>query len=139
MMPPVRLLAGLLLALLAAQFASAADEASTRVFELRTYYTLPGRLDALLARFRQHTCALFEKHGMTNIGYWVPADEKDGSRHKLVYVLAHASRESAKASWAAFSADPEWKAVRTGSEADGRIVEKVESVFLTPTDFSALK
>ncbi len=107
-----------------------------RVYELRTYYTEPGKLPNLLARFRDHTCALFEKHGMENIVYWVPADEKDGSANKLVYLLAHANREAATASWKAFGADPVWKEVRTKSEASGKIVSKVDSVFLETTDFT---
>jgi len=124
-----------LAAILPATLMTAAP-ADTRVFELRTYTTPPGKLPNLLARFRDHTCALFEKPGMTNVAYWVPADEKDGSADKLVYLLAYPSREAAKASWAAFMADPEWKAVREASEVDGKIVAKVESIFLAPTDYS---
>lgn len=113
-----------------------AAEADTRVFELRTYTATPGKLDAVLARFRDHTLMLFARHGMENIAYWVPVEAKDGAGEKLVYLLAHKSREAAKASWAAFGADPEWKAVRQASEANGKIVAKTESVFLAPTDFS---
>ena len=115
--------------------ARAAGAAETRVFELRTYTTAPGKLDALLARFREHTMTIFARHGMENVAYWVPADAKDGAGEKLVYLLAHRSREAAKASWAAFSADPEWQAVRKASEADGKIVTKVDAVFLAPTDY----
>ncbi len=110
--------------------------AAAPVYELRTYTTPPGKLDALLTRFRDHTCKLFEKHGMKNIGYWVPMDEKDGAKNTLVYFLAHESREAAKKSWAAFGGDPAWQAVRKASEAAGPIVSKVESVFFTPTDYS---
>jgi len=113
--------------------ARAADEP---VYELRTYSTLPGKLDALLARFRDHTCKLFEKHGMVNVGYWVPLDAKDGAGDKLVYLLQHKSREAAAASWKNFGADPVWVAARTASEAAGKIVAKVESVFLTVADYS---
>ena len=115
-----------------------AEAASTRVFEIRTYTTLPGRLDALNARFRNHTTKIFKKHGMENIGYWVPQDEP---RHgnTLVYVIAHKSRDAAKDSWAAFRADPEWQKVSKESEADGKIVEKVESVFADPTDYSPIR
>jgi hypothetical protein len=108
------------------------------VYELRTYTTVEGRLDALLARFRDHTTRLFEKHGMKNVGYWIPADEPR-SKNTLIYLLRHESREAAKKSWDAFRKDPEWIKARTASEAGGKIVEKVESVFLTPTEFSALK
>jgi hypothetical protein len=108
------------------------------VYELRTYHTLPGRLDALIARFRDHTSKLFEKHGMRDIGYWVPADAP-ASQNTLIYILEHNSREAAKKSWDDFQNDPEWKKVRDASEADGKIVEKIDSVYMTPTDFSKLK
>ena len=113
-------------------------EASIRLFEIRTYTTEPGKLDALHTRFRNHTTKLFEKHGMTNIGYWTPAD---GERAKdtLVYVLAHDSREAAEKSWQGFRSDPAWIKAKTESEAPGPIVKKVESVFLTPTDYSELR
>lgn len=114
--------------------------AADRVFELRTYTAAPGKLDALKARFRDHTVKLFEKHGITNIGYWVPADapQKDNT---LIYIVAHSSREAAKKSWAAFGADPDWVKARTESEKDGRLTIQggVTSVFLDPTDFSAIK
>lgn len=109
-----------------------------KVYELRTYYTHPGKLEALNTRFRDHTTRLFEKHGMTNLGYWVPQDEPAHS-NTLIYVIAHESREQAKKNWAAFSADPEWQKVRTASEANGKIVEKVDSVFMDATDYSKIK
>lgn len=112
-----------------------AAETKVRVFELRTYTTLPGKLDALHARFRDHTTKLFEKHGMTNLGYWTPADEPR-SKDTLIYVLAHDSRAAAEKSWQGFRTDPEWHAARDASEASGKIVSKVESVFLEPTDYS---
>jgi hypothetical protein len=111
---------------------------TTRVFELRTYHTLPGRLPALQARFRDHTTQLFERHGMTNIGYWTPADAP-ASENTLIYILAHASREAAKKSWDEFRNDPEWQQVAKASEADGKIVEKVDSVFMDATDYSRIK
>lgn len=110
---------------------------SSRVFEIRTYTTLPGRLDALHARFRDHTTKLFEKHGMTNVGYWTPADEPRAS-NTLIYIIAHASRAAAKQNWDGFIRDPEWAKVRAESEADGKIVTKAESVFVNPTDYSPL-
>ena len=108
------------------------------VYELRTYHALPGRLEALIARFRDHTTKLFEKHGMRNVGYWVPADAP-ASQNILIYILEHDSREAAKKSWDDFQNDPEWKKVRDASEADGKIVEKIDSVYMTPTDFSKLQ
>jgi hypothetical protein len=107
----------------------------TRVFEMRTYYTHPGRLDALNKRFREHTNTLFVKHGMDLIGYWTPQGKED----TLVYILAFPSREAAAASWKAFSNDPDWKKAAAESEKDGKIVAKVESVFLDPTDYSPIK
>lgn len=139
---------GLIMAVLAAptffSTASAADtpKASTagqRVFEMRTYHAHPGRLDALNKRFREHTCKLFEKHGMELIGFWTPNDEAQGKADTLVYLLAFPSRDAAKASWKAFQEDPEWKKARDESEKDGKIVAKVDSVFLDPTDYSAIK
>ena len=112
--------------------------AGTRVFEIRTYTTLPGRLDALNARFRNHTTSIFKKHGMQNVGYWVPQDEPAHS-NTLIYIIAHKSREDAKKSWEAFRADPEWQKASKESEADGKIVSKVESVFVDPTDYSPIK
>jgi hypothetical protein len=109
--------------------------AENRIYELRTYYTVPGRLDALLARFRDHTTKLFEKHGMVNVGYWVPKDKPN----TLIYILAHKDQAAAKQSWDAFRKDPDWVKVRDASEASGKIVEKVEPVFMDPTDFSKLK
>jgi hypothetical protein len=110
-----------------------------KVFELRTYHTHPGRLDALHARFRDHTCPLFKKHGMELVGFWTPQADQKGQGATLVYLLAFPSREAAAASWKAFRDDPEWKAAKDASEKDGPIVKEVESVFLDPTDYSAIK
>ncbi len=111
----------------------------TRVFELRTYTAAPGKLDALNARFRNHTNRLFEKHGMTIIGFWTPARQKEGEE-KLIYILAYPSKEAAEKSWKAFRDDPEWNKVRTESEKDGRLLAKPpESVYMKPTDYSPLK
>lgn len=120
--------------LVAAAEAAAAD----RVFELRTYTAPEGKLDNLNARFRDHTMAFFEKHGMTNVGYWMPLEDST-SENTLVYLLAHDSREAARESWAAFNADPDWREVARASQVDGRIVSKVESVFLRPADYSPIK
>src|SRR5450432_3082729 len=111
----------------------------SRCFELRTYYAAPGKLEALNARFRDHTCALFKKHGMEIVGFWIPMDKEQGAENKLVYMLAHKSREAAKQSWKDFQADPEWIKVRTESEVNGKLTEKIESVFLSATDYSPLK
>ena len=109
-----------------------------RVYELRTYTAPEGKLGDLQARFRNHTVKLFEKHGITNVGYWVPQDAPQ-SQNTLVYIIAHKDRESAKQNWAAFQKDPDWVKARTESELNGRIVSQVVSVFMDPTDFSQMK
>ena len=109
-----------------------------RVFELRTYTCYEGKLPDLLARFRNHTMRIFERHGITSIAYWVPQDAP-ASQNTLIYVIAHASREAAKKNWDEFHADPEWQKVQKDSEANGKIVSKVESVFMDPTDFSPVR
>ena len=117
---------------------SPSTAAADRVFEIRTYTAPPGKLDALHARFRDHTMRLFARHGMTNVGYWIPTDSVR-SKNTIIYILAYPSREAARASWAAFGRDPEWRQVRAESEANGPIVERVESVFMTPTDYSPIR
>ncbi len=117
---------------------SAVEAQSPRVYELRTYHCMPGKLEALKTRFRDHTTKLFAKHGMKNVGYWIPADAP-ASQDTLIYILSYDSREAAKKSWADFQNDPEWKKVRDASEKDGKIVEKVDSVYMSPADFSPLK
>jgi hypothetical protein len=109
-----------------------------RLFELRTYTCLPGRLPNLTARFKDHTLKLFEKQGMQNLMYFNTVEEA-GAQPKLVYLLAHKNQDEAKKSWDAFRADPTWIAARDASEKDGKIVEKVESVYMTPLSFSKIK
>ena len=111
----------------------------SRCFELRTYTAAPGKLEALHARFRDHTNALFVKHGMTVVGYWVPSDADKGAANTLVYLLAYPDRAAREKAWSAFGSDPDWNAARKASEVDGKLTEKVESVFLTATDYSPLK
>jgi hypothetical protein len=105
---------------------------------MRTYYAAPGKMDALHARFRDHTNKLFQKHGMTLIGFWSPIDAKE-AQQKMVYILAYPSKAAAEKSWKAFQDDPDWKAAKAASEKDGTLVAKVESVFLNPTDYSPIK
>ena len=117
--------------------ASVAHAADARSFELRTYTAAPGKLDALHARFREHTIGLFEKHGMQVIGFWTPTGEDGAST--LVYLLAYPSAEARQTMWKAFGDDPEWKKVKAESEQDGPLVTKVESKMLAPTDYSPMK
>jgi hypothetical protein len=135
------------LVLLTSSFANAQASKGTSVYELRVYTSQPGKLPHMLARFKHHTCKLFERHGMVNVGYWLPLkqetaeqkadDQKDGD--KLYYLLKHKSRAAADASWAAFNADPEWIKVRNASEEKGAIVQSVESTFLAAADYSPEK
>ena len=108
------------------------------VYELRTYTAADGKLEALKVRFRDHTIRIFKKHGIESIGYWVPQDG-ERSKNTLIYIVAHPSREEATKNWAEFAADPEWKKVSAESEANGKLVLKVESVFMEPTEFSQLR
>jgi hypothetical protein len=116
---------------LTADLAAQEGKVSERVYELRTYTTLPGRLPALHKRFAEHTMKLFEKHGMKNEGYWTPTDEKL-KETTLIYIVSHENMAAAEKNWAAFGADPEWKKVREASEADGKILAKApDKVFMT--------
>jgi hypothetical protein len=113
-------------------------QAAGHVYELRTYTAPEGKLGELQARFRNHTRRIFDRHHMKSVGYWVPQDAP-ASANTLIYILEHPSREEAKANWAAFQADPEWQKVANESQVNGKIVAKVESVFMNPTDFSGIK
>src|ERR1700761_9461068 len=106
------------------------------VFELRKYFAMPGKLDDLKTRFRDHTIEIFDRHHMKSIGYWVPQDNKDNA---LVYILEHPSKEEALKNWTAFRNDPEWQKVSKASEANGKLVDHVDSVYMDPADFSPMK
>ena len=122
----------------AAGVAHGEKKADQRVFEMRTYYAAPEKMDALHARFRDHTCKLFQKHGMTLIGFWKPRDAKEAEK-KMVYLLAFPSKDAAAKSWKGFVADPEWQAAHKASERNGKLVDKIESVYLDPTDYSTMQ
>ena len=106
------------------------------VYELRIYHAVEGKLPELVARFRDHTTKLFEKHGIRNVAYWTPTDDPQKGK-TLIYIVAHPSREAAAKNWQAFREDPEWVAVRDKSEANGKIVESVDSTYMVLTDFSS--
>jgi NIPSNAP len=108
---------------------------SAKVYELRIYHAAPGQLDKLVARFRDYTDKLFAKHGMMSVAYWRALDEPVKSS-TFFYILQHPSREAAAANWKAFQDDPEWKSVKAKSEENGKLVEKIDSTYLTLTDFS---
>jgi hypothetical protein len=119
--------------------APAAEQATgERFFELRTYTTAEGRLDALHARFRDHTNSLFKKHGIEIIGFWTPS-EGEKSKNTLIYILAYPSKAAREQSWKDFQDDPDWQKAKADSEKDGKIVTHVDSVYMTPTDFSPIK
>ena len=108
------------------------------VYELRLYHVKEGKIDALKARFGDHTDAIFKRHNMKSIGYWSPEDAPD-SQNLFVYILEHHSRQEAEKNWAAFQADPEWQKVKKESEANGPLVDHIDRYFMDPTSFSALK
>lgn len=114
------------------------EAADGRIFELRKYTTHPGKLDALNRRFREHTNRIFVKHGMQLIGFWTPLEGAE-AENTLVYILAYPSKAAREASWKAFREDPEWKQAAAESTKDGKIVSKVESTFLSPTDYSPIQ
>ena len=112
--------------------------ASTHVYEFRTYTAAPGKLDELQARFRDDTMRIFKKHGLTSVGYFAPEDEPL-SKNTFMYILSFPSRDAAKKSWDEFRADPEWQKVQKESEANGKLVDHIESVFANPYPFSPMK
>ena len=118
--------------LLLAAFLRAED---TRCYELRIYTTNEGKLAALQTRFKDHTCKLFEKHGLTNVGYWVPVDKSD---NRLIYVISSPNRAAHKKSWQAFLNDPDWKKAYKASTKDGALVAKIDSTFMSATDYSPI-
>jgi len=121
------------LVLAAALALGGAASAAERCFELRTYYAEEGKLDALNDRFKDHTAGLFTRHGMVNVGYWVPLENPE---RKLIYLLSYPDLAAREISWKGFLADPDWIAAAKASEAAGKLVSKIESRFLTLTDFS---
>ena len=108
------------------------------VYELRLYHVKEGKIDALKARFGDHTDAIFKRHNMKSLGYWSPEDAPD-SQNLFIYILEHPSRQQAEKNWASFQADPEWQKVKKESEANGPLVDHIDHYFMDPTSFSALK
>jgi hypothetical protein len=113
--------------------------AENRVFELRVYTANEGKLEALKARFRDHTTALFKKHHMEVVGYWTPQSSDPKSKDTFIYILAHPNREAAEKNWKEFQADPDWQKAKADSEKEGVLAKKVESTFMDPTAFSPMK
>jgi hypothetical protein len=124
-------------AMVAAQPAVAAEPAKGKYFEMRIYTAAAGKMDALHARFRDHTLKLFKKHGIESVAYWTAVDEKNVG--KLVFVIAYPDQPSRDKLWNAFAQDPEWLKAKDASEKDGKLVDKVEQIFMTGTDYSPVK
>ena len=110
----------------------------SHVYELRLYHVNPGKMDALKTRFGDHTDAIFKRHNMKSVGYWVPEDAPN-SQNLFVYILEHPSRQEAEKNWTAFRDDPEWKRVKAESEKQGPLVDHIDSYFMDPTSYSALQ
>ena len=115
-----------------------ASKNSQHVYELRMYQVNEGKMDALIARFGDHTDSIFRRHNMKSVGFWRPEDAPY-SQNLFVYILEHPSREEARKNWAAFQADPEWKKVKADSETNGALANHIDSYYMDPTSFSALK
>ena len=107
------------------------------VYELRLYHVHEAKMDALKARFGDHTDAVFKRHNMKSVGYWVPEDAPE-SQNLFVYILEHPSRAEAEKNWAAFQGDSEWQKVKAESEKNGPLVDKIDHYFMDPTSFSVL-
>jgi hypothetical protein len=137
----IALMMGLSLAARAGAQPPPSTAPGAKVYELRTYYAAQGKLEALHARFRNHTIEIFKRHGMGVVAFWVPVDQTTGAAtgNTLVYILSYPSLEARKQAWDEFGKDPEWVAVKAESEKDGKLVDKVDSVFLAPTDYSPMK
>jgi hypothetical protein len=128
--------AGMALAMSAMEGSAQGGEVGPEtVYEMRTYHLNEGKQPLILARFRGKERELFVRHEIHPVAYWVPTDEPMVGR-TLIYMVRHKSRAAADANWKAFSADPEWVALKTESEKDGAFLKERESVFMTLTDFS---
>jgi NIPSNAP len=110
---------------------------TNRVFELRVYRAAPGKLPALESRFRDTASKLLAKHDLKAVGYWIP-DDPPASDNTFIYILVHPSREEAKKNWDAMRADPEFQEMLKAEQTD-KLVEKVDSTYMHPTDFSPMK
>lgn len=127
--------AGAMLAAMAGDLGFGQTEADGVVYELREYHANEGKLDALLARFRDHTLTIFKRHGMESVAYWTPTDDPLKGK-TLFYILRHPSRDAATANWVAFRADPEWQKIQAETDANGKLTASTESTFLKLTGFS---
>ena len=119
--------------------AARAEPPTARTFEIRTYTAAPGKLPDLLTRFRDHTVTLLDKHGMNNIGYWLTEKVDANGQAQLLYIVAHPTEAGGKQHWGEFSNDDTWKTVKTASERNGPLTQKIDAIYLAPTDYSPMK
>jgi NIPSNAP len=110
---------------------------SNRVFELRVYHAVPGKMPELESRFRGTTSKLLAKHDLNVVGYWV-SDDAAASDNRFIWIVAHASRDDAKKNWDAMRGDPAFLEMLKSEQAD-KLVEKIDSTYMQPTDFSPLR
>jgi NIPSNAP len=110
---------------------------NNRVFELRVYHTVPGKVLELESRFRETTSKVLAKHDLKVVGYWVP-EGAPAWENTFIFVVAHANREEAKKNWDAMFSDPEFQEVVKAEQAN-KLVEKVDVTYMRPTDFSPMK
>jgi hypothetical protein len=127
---------GAMLMLGVGQFTRSHAQTPAHVYELRTYYAMPGKLDEIKKRFRTAGVHILNNHNMKSVGYWEPQDNKDQT---IIYILEHPSKEEADKNWAAFQRDPEWVKAAKESEANGKLIDHIVRVFMNPTDFSPMK
>ena len=108
----------------------------SHVYEMRMYYVTPGKMDALLARFADHTEAIFKRYNLKTIGYWVP---RENEKNLLLYIIEHDSLEAAEKNWEAFRNDKEWRRIRAETDAEVPLVVSIERYFMDKVDFSKPK
>jgi hypothetical protein len=108
------------------------------IYELRTYWAAEGKHDAIIERFRSLTMGVFERLGMQVVGFWTPKHITEGTGD-LVYIMAFEDVDAMEAAWETFRSDPEWRAGYAASQVEGRLVTRIVSTVLSPTDFSPMK
>jgi NIPSNAP protein len=108
---------------------------STRLFELRVYHALPGKLPVLESRFRDKTSKILARHNLNVVGYWAT---EEGSDNSFIFLLAHESREEAKKNWEAMRLDSEFQDIVKSEQAE-KTLEKADVTYLRPSDFSPMK
>lgn len=106
-----------------------------RLFDLRIYHAVPGKVPALVERFGDAT-SLFEKHRLEVVGYWVADDP--AWKDTFVYLVAHRNRDEAKKNWDSFHADPAFQKYRDAEKAE-KLIEKDDHIYMRPTEYSQMR